>query len=70
MLHRIPRPLSIGPMLFAAACLILAPGTLSAQKAEPQDDHRGSIEYKRSLVKTLTIRALRQAVDRLKGGRS
>jgi carbon-monoxide dehydrogenase medium subunit len=49
---------------------IRAAAALAAQIADPQDDHRGSIEYKRSLVKTLTVRALRLAVERLKGGRS
>jgi aerobic carbon-monoxide dehydrogenase medium subunit len=43
---------------------------LAAQIADPQEDQRGSIEYKRSLVKTLTVRALRLAIERLKGGRS
>lgn len=41
---------------------------LAAQAAEPNADHRGSEEYKRSLVKTFTMRALRKAVERAKGG--
>jgi carbon-monoxide dehydrogenase medium subunit len=41
---------------------------LAADAAEPQNDHRGTEEYKRSLVKTLTIRALRNSVARLNGG--
>jgi carbon-monoxide dehydrogenase medium subunit len=40
---------------------------LAAQAAEPTDDRRGSEEYKRALVKTLTVRALHKAVERAKG---
>jgi carbon-monoxide dehydrogenase medium subunit len=41
---------------------------LAAQAAEPTSDRRGSEDYKRSLVRTLTTRALRKAVERAKGG--
>lgn len=41
---------------------------LAADAAEPNPDHRGSEEYKRSLVKTYTVRALRKAIERAKGG--
>ena len=41
---------------------------LAADAAEPNPDYRGSEDYKRSLVKTYTIRALRKAVERAKGG--
>jgi len=41
---------------------------LAAAAAEPNPDHRGSEEYKRSLVKTYTVRALRKAVERAQGG--
>src|SRR3990172_6046760 len=41
---------------------------LASEAAEPIADHRGSEEYKRSLVKTFTVRALRKAVERAKGG--
>lgn len=41
---------------------------LAADAAEPVADVRGSEEYKRSLVKTYTVRALRQALDRTQGG--
>ncbi len=41
---------------------------LAAEAAQPISDQRGSEEYKRSLVKTLTIRALRQAIARAQGG--
>ncbi len=40
---------------------------LAADAAEPNPDHRGSEEYKRSLVKTYTVRALRKALERAKG---
>jgi len=41
---------------------------LAAEAAQPIADVRGSEEYKRSLVKTYAVRALRKAVDRAKGG--
>jgi len=41
---------------------------LAADAAEPNPDHRGSEDYKRSLVKTYTVRALRKAVARAQGG--
>jgi len=37
---------------------------LAGEAADPQDDQRGSEEYKRSLVRTLTVRALRSALSR------
>jgi carbon-monoxide dehydrogenase medium subunit len=40
---------------------------LASEAAEPESDQRGSAEYKRALVKTLTARALRKAVERAKG---
>jgi carbon-monoxide dehydrogenase medium subunit len=40
---------------------------LAAEAAEPNDDHRGSEEYKRALVKALTVRALRKALERAQG---
>jgi len=39
---------------------------LASEAAEPSGDQRGSEEYKRSLVKTLTVRALRLAAERAK----
>lgn len=39
----------------------------AAEASEPVDDPRGSEGYKRALVKTLTVRALRMAVERAKG---
>jgi carbon-monoxide dehydrogenase medium subunit len=47
---------------------IRAAAQLAAEAAQPSGDYRGTEEYKRSLVKTLTVRALRQAVARAKGG--
>ena len=41
---------------------------LAAEAAQPLADFRGSEDYKRSLVKTYTVRALRIAVQRAKGG--
>lgn len=41
---------------------------LASEAAQPSGDQRGSEEYKRALVKTLTVRALRKAVERAKGG--
>jgi carbon-monoxide dehydrogenase medium subunit len=41
---------------------------LAAEAAEPADDLRGSAEYKRDLVRVLTGRALRRALERA-GGR-
>jgi aerobic carbon-monoxide dehydrogenase medium subunit len=43
-------------------------GALAAEAAQPIADARGSEEYKRSLVRTYTVRALRLAIQRAKGG--
>ena len=40
---------------------------IAAEEADPSDDLRGSADYKRSLVRVLTGRALRQAIARAKG---
>ena len=40
---------------------------IASTEGEPTDDLRGSAEYKRSLIRVLTARALRQAVSRAKG---
>ncbi len=47
---------------------IKAAAQLASEAAEPEADYRGSEEYKRALVKTLTVRALRKSVERAKGG--
>jgi carbon-monoxide dehydrogenase medium subunit len=49
--------------------LIAKVAQLAAEAAQPLADHRGSEEYKRSLVRTLTARGLRQAIARASGGK-
>jgi carbon-monoxide dehydrogenase medium subunit len=44
--------------------VIKAAAQLAADVAEPQSDYRGTEDYKRALVKTLTVRALRKAIER------
>lgn len=41
---------------------------LASDAAEPEEDPRGSVEFKRALVKTLTHRALKTAISRAQGG--
>ncbi len=43
-------------------------GELAAEASQPIGDHRGSEEYKRSVVKSLTKRAIVRAKDRAQGG--
>ena len=43
-------------------------GRLAAEAAQPTADLRGPVEYKRAMVRTLTVRALRLAAERTKGG--
>jgi carbon-monoxide dehydrogenase medium subunit len=42
-------------------------GELAAQAADPVDDHRGSAEYKRHVVRVFTERALRRAGELARG---
>jgi carbon-monoxide dehydrogenase medium subunit len=42
---------------------------LAADASQPSSDQRGPEEYKRALVKTLTVRALNRAISRAKGGK-
>jgi len=49
--------------------LIQHAAKLAAQAAQPIADHRGSEAYKRSLVATLTSRAIYKALERAQGGR-
>jgi aerobic carbon-monoxide dehydrogenase medium subunit len=42
---------------------------LAAEQAQPSADLRGSVEYKRDLVRVLTTRALTRALERASGGR-
>jgi carbon-monoxide dehydrogenase medium subunit len=44
--------------------LIKQAAIMAAQDCDPNPDLRGSIEYKRSIVKTLTERAIRKAAER------
>ena len=41
---------------------------LAADAAEPKADHRGSVEYKRNVVRVFTERGLRRAYERARGG--
>lgn len=45
---------------------IEAAGAAAAQECEPSADLRGTVEYKRDMVRVLTMRAIRQAVERAK----
>lgn len=47
---------------------IRAAGEAASQDCDPSSDLRGSIEYKRDLVRVVTMRAIRQAMERAKGG--
>ena len=42
---------------------------LAAEEAQPEPDLRGPAEYKRDLIRVLTARALRKALERAGGGR-
>lgn len=44
--------------------LIKQAAIMAAQDCDPNPDLRGSIEYKRSIVKTLTERAIKKAIER------
>ena len=41
---------------------------IAASESEPMDDIRGSADYKRDLVRVLTARTLKRALERAKGG--
>jgi len=41
---------------------------LAAEESDPSEDLRGSVEYKKDLVRVLTDRALRRALERATGG--
>src|SRR5438876_821894 len=42
---------------------------LAAEASQPSEDLRGSVEYKRDMVRVLTVRALRKALERAGEGR-
>ena len=42
---------------------------LAADAARPEADLRGSVEYKKDMVRVLTARALRKAIERAGGGK-
>lgn len=50
------------------AAAIAEAARLAAQEARPTGDRRGSAEYKRDLVRVLTARALRRALERAGSG--
>jgi carbon-monoxide dehydrogenase medium subunit len=41
---------------------------LAEQAADPVEDDRGPVDYKRAMVRELTRRALRRALERARGG--
>jgi carbon-monoxide dehydrogenase medium subunit len=51
----------------AVESTIVEAARIAAEESEPADDLRGSADYKRSLVRVLTARALRLAIARAKG---
>ena len=51
------------------AAAIAAAAQAAAAASDPSADLRGSVEYKRDLVRVLTARALRKALERAGGGR-
>ena len=51
----------------AAESTIAEAARIAAEEADPAEDLRGSVDYKRSLVRVLTGRALRLAITRAKG---
>jgi carbon-monoxide dehydrogenase medium subunit len=48
--------------------VIAAAARAAAEESDPAADLRGSVEYKRDLVRVLTARALRRAVERATAG--
>ncbi len=52
------------------AAVVQQAARLAAEEAEPTSDLRGPAEYKRDLVRVLTARALRIALERAGGGRT
>lgn len=50
--------------------LFEAAGKAAAAECEPSADLRGQVDYKRDMVRVLTKRTVRRAVERAQGGRS
>ena len=46
--------------------ILKAAGALAAAESQPVSDGRGPAEYKRAMVRTLTVRALKRALDRIR----
>jgi len=49
--------------------VLQAAGKAAAAECDPSADLRGQIDYKRDLVRVLTKRAVRRAIERAQGGR-
>jgi carbon-monoxide dehydrogenase medium subunit len=49
---------------------IKAAGVAASQDCDPSSDLRGSVDYKRDLVRIITMRAIRAAAERAKGASS
>src|SRR5262249_38756148 len=47
---------------------VAAAARLAAEAAQPQNDNRGTVEYKRSLVRVFTERGLRTAIAAARAG--
>ena len=46
---------------------IKAAGAAAAQECDPSADLRGSVAYKRDLVRIITVRAINKAIERAQG---
>ena len=44
-------------------------GELARDAASPGADNRGPVDFKRDMVRVWTVRTVRRALDRAKGGR-
>jgi carbon-monoxide dehydrogenase medium subunit len=47
---------------------IKAAGTAAGAECDPSSDLRGSADYKRDIIRVLTMRAIRKAAERARGG--
>jgi carbon-monoxide dehydrogenase medium subunit len=55
------------PLTLESVDTIEAAGKAAAEECDPWDDLRGTAEYKRDLVRVITKRAIRKAIQRAKG---